>query len=112
MSESLLLDVNPLTGETVTWEEHPDGSIIIGHHIDMQPLLEDNKRAVIEADHKKQVKKGWVKYAANITNVVVLKWKQEHNVDFFNEEDWPKVMALLNSREYEHLKTTTIRHDR
>ena len=108
-----ILDYNPLTGETVTFEyNHSNDTFTIGHHCDMEPFLDANKRTVIEADSRKQVKRGWLKYAAGITNAIIFKWKREENVDFFNDDDWPKVMALLNSREYRFLKTTELNHDR
>ena len=66
---------------------------------------------MIESDAKAQMKNDWVKYAT-IPNIVVMKWKQDHNVDFFKREDWPKVMGLINSRDYRYLKTTDIHHDR
>lgn len=106
-----LLDYDPLTGERVTLDWHDD-KLVVGYEQDMQPVLDANERAVVEADHKAQIKKGWVKYAAGITNTVIVKWRQEHGVDFFNPDHWPRVMALLNSRDYRRLKTTTINHDR
>ena len=108
-----ILDYNPLTGEKVSFQyNHDTETFTIGHHCDMEPFLDANKRAVLEADHKEQVRQSWVKYASGITNVVILKWKQEHGVDFFKDEDWPRIMGLLNSRDYRYLKTTTLNHDR
>ena len=107
-----ILDYNPITGEKVTFQyNHENDTFTIGHEQDCQPVLDANKRRLLESDSKLQVKKGWLKYAS-IPNIVILKWKREHNVDFFNDEDWPKVMGLLNSREYRYLKTTELTHDR
>lgn len=108
-----ILDYDPLTGERVTlnWSES-EQTLTVGHEQDMQPFLDANARQVIEADHRAQVKKGWVKYASGITNTVMLKWKREHGVDIFNPDHGKAVMALLNSREYRKLKTTDITHDR
>lgn len=107
-----ILDYDPLTGEKVTFEWHEtEGTFTIGHHQDVTNVLEENKRLVLEADHQKQVKDGWLKYAS-VPTIVIMKWKQEHGVDFFNENHWPKVMGLLNSPEYRFLKATPITHDR
>jgi len=107
-----ILDYDPLTGETVTMQYGSDGSMTFCTSIDMEPIFDENKRVLLEADHKRQLKQSWVKYASGITNVLILKWRQEHGVDFFNENHWPRVMELLNSREYRKLKTTELVHDR
>lgn len=109
----MILDVNPFTGEVVTFDYHHDtDSVTIGHHQDCTDIIDANKRARIEIDAKKQMANDWIHYAS-VPNILILKWKHEHNVDFFNPEDWPKVMALINSRDYaEGVKATTITHDR
>lgn len=109
----MILDYNPFTGETVTFEyNHANDSVTIGHHQDCSGIIDANKRARIEIDAKKQMANDWIHYAS-IPNILILKWKREHNVDFFNPDDWPKVMALINSRDYrDGVKATTITHDR
>lgn len=101
-----------MTGETSTFQWSEDGTFTIGHEIDMEPLLDQNQRKLIESDSKAAVKRGWLPYASGITNTIILKWRREHNVDFFNQDDWPKVLQLLNSREYRKLKVTELNHDR
>lgn len=108
------LDFDPLTGESVTldWNE-ADGTFTIGHHHpDMEPFLDANQRQIALGTDREQIKKGWWKYASGITNAIILKWRVEHGVDFFDPNHWPKVMQLLNSREYRRLKATELHHDR
>lgn len=107
----MLLDYNPLTGETVTFDANGDGSYTIGTHQDVSPVLELNKRQALENDAKGQVRKGWLKYAS-VPNILIMKWKLELGLDFFDENHWPKIMALINSPEYRFLKTTELMHDR
>lgn len=107
-----LLDYDPLTGESVTFDYNADGSYVIGHHAQISHILDHNAKVLAEADHKKQLKESWVHYASGITNAVILHWRQKYGVDFFNEDHWPAVMKLLNSREYRGLKTTPLSHDR
>ena len=109
----MILDFNPFTGETVTFDyHHSDDTFTIGHHQDCEPIMDANKRARIEIDAKQQMANDWVHYAS-VPNILIMKWKQEHGVDFFNPEHWPRVMALINSRDYrEGVKSTTIHHDR
>jgi len=106
-----LLDYNPLTGETVTFDWNQDGTFTIGTTQDCTPVLDNNKRHILEGDSRKEVKNGWLRYAS-IPNIVILKWKHEHGVDFFDPNDWPKVMGLINSRDYRYLKATELNHDR
>jgi hypothetical protein len=109
---SRLLDFDPLTGEVVTFDYNAEtDSMTIGHHQDVTPILEANRIHRLERDSKKEIKAGWLRYAA-IPNIVIMKWKREHGVDFFDPNDWPKVMGLINSREYRYLKTTELNHDR
>lgn len=109
---SQILDFDPLTGEVVTfdWNES-DETFTIGHQQDCSPILDANQRHRLEGDSRKEIKNGWWRYAS-VPNIVVLKWKREHGVDFFEPNDWPKVMGLINSREYRYLKATELTHDR
>lgn len=108
-----IVDVDPFSGETVTFRyDHKDDSFVIGHHQDCTPIIEDNKRAMLNVDkHKAQSKYEWAHYA-KIPNIIILKWRLENGVDFFNRDHWKDVMKLLNSREYAYLKRTTYFHDR
>ena len=108
-----LLDFNPLTGESVTFRyDHATDQFIIGHHQDTTAVVEDNQAAMLDIDaHRRQAKNDWAHYA-KIHNVVIMKWKQDHGVDFFDRNHWSKVMSLLNSPDYRYLKRTSYFHDR
>lgn len=108
-----VLDVNPLTGMTITFEySHDTNQVTIGHHQDPTAVIEDNKWALLDLDtHKRQSKKDWSHYA-KIPEVVILEWKAKHGVDFFDPNHWKKVMKLLNDPQYKYLKRTSYKHDR
>ena len=108
-----ILDVNPLTGMTVTFEyNHDNDTFTIGHHQDASAVIEDNKWALLDLDtHKKQAKKGW-SHHAKIPEIVIMEWKAKFGVDFYDANHWPKVMKLLEDPEYKYLKRTTYKHDR
>ena len=92
--------------------DHANGTFAIGHHQDCDPVKDANKRNRIEADAKKQMANDWIHYAS-VPNVLIMKWRQKLGVDFFNEDHWPRVMQLINSRDYaDGVKATTIHHDR
>ena len=106
-----ILDFNPLTGEYTTFRyNHADDSVTIGHHQDVEPILDDNKRLVIEADHSQQIKNDWIRYA-RVPNILIMQWKRELGIDFLTA-DTKTVMMLVNSRDFRDVKTTTIHHDR
>jgi hypothetical protein len=44
--------------------------------------------------------------AASIPNIIVEKWKKEEGIDIFNNDDWPKIKAKLNSEEFKFLRTS------
>ena len=56
---------------------------------------------------RKGIKESWW-HVAHIPNGVIHKWRVEHGVNLFlyNKCDWTtkKIKALLNSREYQHLR--------
>lgn len=95
---------------TFDWNE-TEGTFTIGHTQDCTAVLDNNKRHILEGDSRKEIKNGWLRYAS-IPNIVILKWKREHGVDFFDPNDWPRVMGLINSREFRYLKATELNHDR
>lgn len=108
-----LADWDPFTGEgiRVGWD-HANDQMIVEHFQDTTAIIEDNKRALLKDEaHRKQAENDWAHYA-KVPNIVIMKWKQELGVDFFNRDHWPKVMSLLNSPEYRYLKRTTYFHDR
>lgn len=109
---SRLIDYDPLTGRSVSFSyNHDDNTFTIGHHEDVEPVLEDNKWAVLDLDmHKKQASAGWAHYA-KVPEIAILDMKARFGVDFFNADHWQKVMSLLNT-EYKLCKRTTYSHDR
>lgn len=109
----MIIDYNPITGESVSFEyDHANDEIRIGHHQDCTNIIEENKYQRLHSDAKAQIKNDWVKYAS-VPNILILKWRQEHGVDFFNPDHWPKVMELINSRDYAYgVKCTELHHDR
>lgn len=108
-----ILDVNPLTGEWITFDYNEDGDqVTIGHHQDCTAIIEDNKLASLDIDsHRKQSKNEWALYA-RVPNIVVMEWRQKFGVDFFNRNHWKRVLKLINSPDYKDLKRTTYHHDR
>jgi hypothetical protein len=108
----MILDLDPFTGTSVTMDYNAaDDSITIGHHQDCTPIIDNNKRQVIEANHTQQIKNDWIKYAT-IPYAVIMQWKNELGVNFMNPAHFPMVMNLINSRDFRDVKTTSIHHDR
>ena len=106
-----ILDYNPLTGMTVTFQVKDD-NVVITHKQDATPIIEDNKWALLDIDtHRKQAKNDWAHYA-KIPEIVQMEWKVKYGVDFMDSNHWPKVLKLLEDPEYKYLKRTTYKHDR
>ena len=108
-----IVDYNPLTGETVTFRyDHALDRVVLGHHQDVEPIIERNKQRLLDTDkHRQQAKDDWAMYAS-VPNVTIVDWRKNKGVDFFKREDWPRVMKLINDPDYKYLKTTTYHHDR
>jgi hypothetical protein len=107
---SRILDIDPLSGaiETFDYDEASD-TIIIRRRCDVQPVIDRNKELASERDG------GWigkgrdVRLAASIPVEVAYKWLNELGVNCWKKEHWPAVRKLLNSNEYQHLRTNHFR---
>ena len=109
---SRVLDIDPISGIATTFRYDSElDKTIIGYHQNTTPIIEANKRAVIETDAKAQMKNDLVHYA-RIPTIVQYEWLYKHGVDFNKTEHQKAWMRLLNSPDYKYLKTTTIYHDR
>lgn len=106
----LLLDHNPLTGETVYFGFNAhDDQVTITHEQDVTNHLRiAHADAVDENLTADGIRKDMWKYA-HVPNTVIIEMKQKHGVDFFDRNDASKVFDLLNT-EYKAFKTTTKTH--
>jgi hypothetical protein len=106
-----LLDIDPLSGIASTFRyDYGRDEVIYGQFQQTEPIIETNKRRVIEDDHAYQRKNDWIHYA-RIPNIVILEWKTKFGVDFFKpgqEKEWGR---LVNSPDYRDVKCTPINHD-
>jgi hypothetical protein len=81
-----------------------DGRLFLRHQQDAEQILDANKASENGGrSHWGADADMW--RVASIPHIVILKWKNDHGIDFFNADHWPKVVALLNSSEYAWLRT-------
>lgn len=96
---------------TTTFDYIPESDItVIGREQDISHILDANK--VLQNDDqltKDGIKNSWWHYA-QIPNIIIEKWKNEHGVDVFNKDHEKAVYKLLNDPQYKFLKTTTKMH--
>ena len=111
MTTKRIIDYDPMTGISTWFEYIPESDLtIISRLQDVEGILELNKAMAKDTDYTKQgFKDGWWHYAS-IPNVLIEKWKTEHNIDVYKKEDWPAVFKKLNDPEYRYLKTTAKWH--
>lgn len=84
---------------------HGDGSFALRRSEDVEPILDENKRAQNSGD-------GWSKsrewrHVARIPMTVYLQWMQEYGVDPFGKGNEPLLNRLLNDPQYRHLRIST-----
>lgn len=105
-----LVDVDDFTGVR-TWHDYDDltDTTTIHHdQIGVDEMLARNKALQKEgAAHFKHDKEFW--HAAHVPNSVIMKWKVEEGIDFYNPDHWNAVKRKLNSSEYAHLRTGLFR---
>jgi alpha-mannosidase len=77
------------------------GKVHLKQTQDVSAVLKDN------ADMRQINQTGEVRKIASIPTVLVLKLKDEYGIDVFalNKDTRPRLMKLLNSPEFQHLKT-------
>lgn len=72
---------------------------------DVKPYLERNKLLARSGINEARAKAtGW-KHIASIPNTVIVKLKNEYNIDVFNNDDLPKLERLLMTSEWQYLRT-------
>ena len=106
----LVLDHNPLSGETSYFEfdNHTD-EVRITHTQDVTKHLELAHAIATDTSISDAGIRNDVWRYAHVPNVVIMEMKHKHGVEFFNKEHAPRVFALLDT-EYSRFKTTTKRH--
>jgi hypothetical protein len=107
----MLLDTDPFTGESVYYEyNHANKHATITHTQKVDRIIDNN---VVDTNDtwrtQEGIKRDWWHYA-RVPNTVIIDWKQNKGVDFYNPADRKKVFQLLNSPEYKMLKTTHKHH--
>jgi len=106
-----LLNWNPLSGERVWFQyDAHDDQMTITHEQDVTSALDyAHAKATNTSYSAKGIKEDWWHYA-KVPNTVIVELKQKWGLDFFSEEDAPRVFQLLNT-EYKRFKTTTKTHN-
>lgn len=107
-----VLEYDPLTGITTSVEYVPETDTTIVHREqDTVGLILDANKALQNDEKftKDGIKNSWWHYA-QIPNIIIEKWLNEHGVDLYNKDHQKAVFRLLNQPEYRYLKTTTKMH--
>lgn len=99
-----LATFNKDTGVSTWVEATGDGSLITHTRQDTSSITDLNK------EMQNSGRQGFVVdpdmwRVASIPHVVVIKWLNDHGVNFYNNEHFPAVKKLLNSSEYAWLRT-------
>jgi len=106
-----IVDYDPLTQEWVSFEwNESDETFTIGHHQDIEPVLEANKLMALDTERTQAGMKESFWHYAKIPNIIAQKWMVEKGVDLFDRNHEKAVFALLNDPEYRYLKTTHKNH--
>ena len=105
-----LLDVDPLTGETVWFEDTNDGYFQIRHEQAVEALLDHNKKLANDTDRtKKGIKEDWWHYGS-VPNIVLQEWSLKVGGNILSKEHEKDFFRFLNSPEYAYLRTTHGKH--
>lgn len=105
-----ILNYDPVSKMTTTFDYTPDGVVILGREQDISAMLEANKAKANDAQATRDgIKNGWWHYF-QLPNVIIEKFINEHGVSIYNKDHWPAIFRLINQPEYKYLKTTAKMH--
>ena len=102
-----LLSRDPITG-LLTYHSYDflTDTTIISYESDPTPVLDINQKIANETDFtKKGIKQGWWLYAS-IPVQLQVEWLINEGIDIYKKEDWPRVRAKINDRDFCKVKTT------
>lgn len=101
-----LLSYDPISG-IKEWHDydHSDRKTRIITEQDCQKVLDFNKACRNTPELRSNGLKNDFMHFARVPNNVIVKWKNDHNVDVFKKEDLPKIEKLLQSSEYKYLRS-------
>ncbi len=81
-----------------------DGNVTEQLISDVTPVIDQNKRHA-NGDHSPIAP--WLgDKVATIPLVIAEKWLNDHGIDVFQREHWPRVRQLLNDPDWRYLRTT------
>lgn len=86
-------------------EWYPDeaaGKLVHRSTQDVEPILKNNKQ-LYNLNDGYSASRGW-RRAASIPNIVIERWMKQ-GINAYDEADWPKILAMLDSPEYLFLRT-------
>lgn len=96
-------------GVLLTEDHYDEGTdtLVIKESQDVDPILDRNKELAnpgLSGDGYSPSRD--LKRVASIPNIIIQKWLQ-NGVNVFDRNDWPKVKRLLNSSEWQNLRTSS-----
>ncbi len=104
-----LLDYDPLSGMSVTFDYGADDQLVITHSQDVAPFLDRSQTLSNDDEYSRLGIKNDLWHYAHVPAAVILEMRTKHGVDFYKPADRKKVFELLNT-EYKRCKTTHLTH--
>ena len=109
-----LLSYDPISGlYTYHSYDHENETTYISYGVEPKStelILDINQKIANEPEFTKEgIKEGWWFYAS-IPVELQVKWLIEEGIDIWKKEDWPRVKAKINDRDFSKVKTTYGRH--
>ncbi len=87
--------------------DHTTGELTVVHSQDINPIVQNNQLRRSTEDNSKRRRSGEFFQIAEIPLGIVMRWKTLHGVDIDDPNDWPAVMQLIQSREYNQTVAVT-----
>jgi len=91
--------------QRMTWDASRE-LVVVQSVQDVEPFLKNNRERLssAEAGSKGYTPSRDLREVAEIPNIVAHQWLKQ-GLSIFDENDWPTISAMLDSREYSDLRT-------
>ena len=100
-------EIDRHSGLVETFHMDDEGNVAFQMTADVEPVIDDNKRALTQGNNGYTPSRDMVR-VASIPIAVQYEWIQKFGVDPLKRENEALLKRLLNSNEYRYLRTSEI----
>jgi hypothetical protein len=98
------IDYDPYTGIWMKYVRGDHGKWHIEYIQDVEAQIEFNKTRQNDGSNGYGPSRE-LQHVAHIPDIISLKWRNDHGIETWNKDHWPKVKRMLNDPDWKYLRT-------